>query len=105
MWAHTKYRFVKDLPAVIDGASFRYENYHGEYERYWIKCTHHLDCQKSRNCGVEQTRVFGKWEPIAYLLCWNDVGVLADTADEHINARFRPRDAELRVWLEANGKL
>jgi hypothetical protein len=93
---------IHDLPATIDGASVRFENYHNMYERYLLTCTYHTHCVKSRNCGFAQTKHFGAWEPLAYLAVWHAKGPSV-LAENHVDVRVSLD--EVRAWLESNNKL
>jgi len=98
---------VENLPARIDGAKIRHENYEDyrvEYSRYELRCSWHPDCSKMRGSGPEQCKHYGKWEPIAFLAVWNSRGEDCEAAD-HNRIRPLPSLSEIEAWLVANGKL
>ena len=95
---------IEDLPQFIDGARIYFEhNLLEGYSRYILKCSHHPDCQKSRNCMADQCKHYGAWEPIAFLAVWNQLGLSSD-AVRH-NASVKPTLKQVHDWLADNGKL
>ena len=93
---------VADLPKYVGGARIRFDKFYDQYSRYIITCTHHWGCEKKRGCGIEQTKNFGPWEPIAYLAVWERHG--SHTSVERHNPDVKPSLEEIREWLVANGK-
>jgi hypothetical protein len=93
---------IPDLPPVIDGVSIYFDNSNAMYSRYQVKCVWHDNCTKYRNCGVDQCKHFGPWEPIAFLMLWNSRGRDLDAAD-HLYCP-PPTLLEVKEWLVANGK-
>lgn len=89
-------------PAFIDGAVVTVDDYSGptqNYTRLVLRCRHHNGCVRKHNCGLRQSSVFGRREPVAFLAVWH-AGGEGRTRSEHRD--FQPSLEAMAAWLDAN---
>ena len=66
-----------------------------------MTCPLHVACKKYRNDHGAQKQFLGKWEPIAYLAVWAQMGRNKDSTYDHV-FKTEPDLEDMRQWIADN---
>ncbi len=93
-------------PIAVLGCALRFEDHddgckagakHQKYKRLEVRCPHHKDCGRFRNCHAKQMRRHGKKEPVAFLGAWVQAGPRFATKDDR--KKVTPSDADVDAFV------
>jgi hypothetical protein len=85
---------VGDLVFALE----QHETPRRSYKRLVTTCLLHQNCKKRRNIGIDQTKLLGFFEPLAFLATWCDAAALH--ADHKMHNKHTPSVADMRSWLD-----